>query len=147
MLSDDDSSSIEVLNVVKKTSAKLVMNEIIEKMHDRVIRKARNKLTKAIQSMIGKKVKTNEATISDASSPTIESFDVKKASTVELKSTILKLEQSELNGTNLSVNRNVKDNGNQLLKSSSNSTLSSNEVLERVTFYHDMEDMTNVEAV
>ena len=29
MLSDDDSSSIEVLNVVKKSSAKLVMNEIL----------------------------------------------------------------------------------------------------------------------
>ena len=116
-------------------------------MHDQVIHKARNKLTKAIQSMIGKKVKTKEATIIDASLPTIESVDVKKALTVELKSTILKLEQSELNGTNLRVIRNVTDNRNQLLKSSSNSTLSSNEVLERVTFYHDMEDMTNVEAV
>ena len=65
--------------------------------------------------------------------------------TIELKSTILKLEESEMKGTHKSVILNVTNNGKQLLrKDSSSSSLSSGDVLDRVVVYHEMENMSGV---
>ena len=55
-----------------------------------------------------------------------------------LKSIIMTLEQTEKNGTNISVIRNVTNDGLQLVRNKSNDTLSSEEVLDRVSFYHEM---------
>ena len=63
-MSDNDSSSIEIIDVVKKPSANLVMNDIIQKMRFWVIHKHRGKLTKAIQSIIDtKQTKKNSGKI------------------------------------------------------------------------------------
>ena len=41
---DCDDSSIEIVEVVKKPSAKFQLDQIVQKMHERVIQKARKNL-------------------------------------------------------------------------------------------------------
>ena len=110
---------------------------LIKSMHERVLKYARKKLTKLIQEKIGLKKKQQWAIVHST-----EGIDNDQASTtIGLKLIIMKLEESERNGTHISIIRNVTNDGMQLLRNNSNSTLASEEVLDRVSFYHEMEDI------
>ena len=128
----NSTSSIEVLDV-KKPSANLELDSVIKKMHNRVLKCARRKLTKLIQEKMGLKQNKKQPT-QDVSSIERPS----NSNTIGLKSIIMTLEQTEKNGTNISVIRNVTNDGLQLVRNKSNDTLSSEEVLDRVSFYHEM---------
>ena len=144
---DCDDSSIEIVEVVKKPSAKFQLDQIVQKMHERVIQKARKKLTNAIQRMMITKRRVKETVLDRNNTANIcddENDKNEKISTVELKSIIMKLEESENDGKHKSVILNVTDNGKQLMKSNSNCSLSSDEMLDRFVFYHEMEDMDSV---
>ena len=130
------SSSIEVVDV-KKPSAKLELDCIIKNMHERVLKCARRKLTKLIQERIAFKQNKKQPIQSVSSIDRTSS----NSNTMGLKSIIMTLEETEKNGTHISVIRNVTNDGLQLVRNNSNDTLSSEEVLDRVSYYHEMEDM------
>ena len=88
-------------------------------MHSRIIKKARNKLTRAIK-------KTLET-------PSSEEV---KGQARKLKSTVLMIEHSKNTNSNLNIIKAVTSDGKDLELDN----VSSEEVLERVSLYHELDN-------
>ena len=91
----------------------------VSNMHSRIIKKARNKLTRAIK-------KTLET-------PSSEEVKVQAR---KLKSTVLMIENSEITNSNLNIIKAVTSDGKDLELDN----VSSEEVLERVSLYHELDN-------
>ena len=114
-----ESDDSVIVTDVKKPKAKNNLSVLLVKMHNRIIKKARVKLTKTILEKI---------------EDTGKSFTTKQEEMFKLKDAIVTLEQSEANGNHLNVIRTVTNNGQHFYDDTS--SLSSDDVLERVMMYH-----------
>ena len=112
--SSNDSDIIEVIESPKKKQA----FSYVEQMHNRVMTRARQDLSRSIEA----RMKNDN--------------DQKRKITKTMKETVKKLEQSELDKKHLNTIRNVTENG---MKLNCKQPLSSPEVLDRIKLYHDIE--------
>lgn len=107
--SSNDSSIIEVIESPKKKQ----VFSYVENMHERVMTRARRDISRSIEDRMN------------------SDNDEKKKLTKKFKKTIQLLESSEKDNTHLNTIRNVTDNGTRIL--------SSQDVLDRVKLYHDID--------
>ena len=116
--------SVEVIeNMVKqeditKPKAK-TCNDLASLMYTRIVKKSKNKLTKAISERMADR-----------------SNDETKAKVKEIKNVVLTLESSHNNESNISIIKSVTNDGCDLIDDIY--PVSSDEVLERVRVYHDV---------
>ena len=141
-VSDSDSDIIEIVEVKKEPNvlpAKKHKNTVIynvkdcevtldnmslvKKMHERIMRKSRTKLTRAIKATIDDKSNDRE----------MKMIEAKK-----LKKAIVMLEKSENDNNHLNIIKSVTNDGDDLGYDEINS-ISSDDLLERVIAYHELE--------
>ena len=115
-----ESDDSVLVTEVKKPKGRKKLSILLLKMHKRILLKARKHLTKKIMEKIedtpGKDVST------------------KKDQMIKLKNNVVTLENSEKEGTHISTIRTVTNDGQQFYDDTS--SLSSDDVLERVLVYH-----------
>ena len=114
-----ESDDSVLVTEVKKPKGRKKLSILLLKMHKRILLKARKHLTKKIMEKI-------EDTGKDVST--------KMDEMIKLKDNVVTLEKSEKEGTHISTIRTVTNDGQQFYDDTS--SLSSDDVLERVLVYH-----------
>ena len=113
-------AAIQLAKKIKTEPTTEKRNDILENMHSRVITKARSQLTSAIKKTLENK------------------SDETKIKARKLKSTVLMIEKSEMSKSNINIIKAVTSDGKELEIDNVNSE----EILERVSLYHDLENET-----
>ena len=122
----DDSSTSDCSDViiVDASKANEDRNDLARKMHKRIVTRSRSLLTRKIkESMNG-----------DDDDKSIKST---KAEIRKLKQMIQLLESSELSNTHLNIIKSVTDDGKDLIND--DSSVTSNDVIDRLQVYHEIE--------
>ena len=114
-----ESDDSVLVTEVKKPKGRKKLSILLLKMHKRILLKARKHLTKKIMEKI-------EDTGKDVST--------KMDEMIKLKDNVVTLEKSEKEETHISTIRTVTNDGQQFYDDTS--SLSSDDVLERVLVYH-----------
>ena len=113
-------AAIQLAKKIKTEPTTEKRNDILENMHSRVITKARSQLTSAIKKTLENK------------------SDETKIKARKLKSTVMMIEKSEMSKSNINIIKAVTSDGKELEIDNVNSE----EILERVSLYHDLENET-----
>ena len=139
--SSTSSNEIEIIDpsdFAKKTAAKSkdqVHQELLNSMHNRVVSRARSQLTKKIKESIDSTSTVDEDEEQIQLNNQSRTNDIRR-----LKHTIQLLEISCMNNSNINAMRSVTNDGKDLVDSSDGiKTVTSEDVLQRLEVYHEIE--------
>ena len=113
------------VGMILKNQRPLIIDNEALKMHKRIVKKARCIVTREINaSLAGDRSNTNE----------------QQKIVRDAKKLVRQLESSEIDNLHINAIKSVTDDGSMMLPSSDD-TVSSDTVLDRIRMYHDIDDM------